>query len=163
MHFSVDSSSPIPPGEQLIDQVRFAVAARRLEVGDRLPSVRGLAAQVRVNPNTVGRAWRELEREGVLEARRGAGMFVAVGAPALCRAHRDEELAVRIGRAVAEARSAGFDVAGVLELVTTALRAWDSCESENALSGRALGDRRDQAEQSPRIDKQKKPTASRDN
>ena len=125
MHFSVDSSSPIAPGDQLIDQVRFAVAAGRLAPGERLPSVRALAGIVRVNPNTVGRAWRELERVGILEARRGAGMFVAEGSLGICRAHRDEQLAVRIGRAVAEARSAGLDAEGVMDLVRTALDGWE--------------------------------------
>jgi GntR family transcriptional regulator len=130
MHFSVDSSSPVSPSEQLIDQVRFAVAAGRLAPGQRLPSVRALASQVRVNPNTVGRAWRELEHDGVLEAKRGAGMFVAQGALDVCRIHRDAELAVRIGRAVAEARSAGVDAGGVLELVKTALDAWELATHE---------------------------------
>ena len=79
MHFELDPSAPTPPSEQLADQVRFAVAAGRLDVGDRLPSVRELAAQVRINPNTVSRAWRELEREGTLESRRGAGVYVRAG------------------------------------------------------------------------------------
>jgi len=57
-------------------------------------------------------------------------MFVAVGAPALCRTQRDEELGVRIGRAVAEARSAGLDAAGVLELVEAALEVWDLARVE---------------------------------
>lgn len=130
MHFSVDPAAPSPPGEQLADQVRFAVAAGRLAPGQRLPSVRALAAQARVNPNTVGRAWRELEREGVLVARRGQGMFVAETAPAVCGAARDRLLAERLGRAVAEARAAGLGEEEVLELVRDALAGWRALEPD---------------------------------
>ena len=125
MHFELDPSAPTPPSEQLADQVRFAVAAGRLDVGDRLPSVRELAAQVRINPNTVSRAWRELEREGTLESRRGAGVYVRAGAPAVCRRARDRMVSERIGRAVAEARGAGLGRPEVMELVRLALGAWD--------------------------------------
>ena len=124
MQFVIDSGALAPPGQQLVDQVRFGIASGRLEAGEQLPSVRKLAAQVRVNPNTVSRAWRELEMEGVLESRRGTGVFVAPGATALCCLFRDGDLADRIGRAVAEARSAGLDADAVRDLVETALGAW---------------------------------------
>ncbi len=130
MHFSVDPSAPAPPSEQLADQVRFAVAAGRLTVGQRLPSVRALAAEVRVNPNTISRAWRELEREGVVAARRGQGMFVAETGPAACRATRDRVIAERVGRAVAEARAAGLSEGDVLELVHDALAGWRALEPD---------------------------------
>ncbi|MGK0220396.1 MAG: GntR family transcriptional regulator [Planctomycetota bacterium] len=131
MHFSVDPAGPMPPSEQLADQVRFAVASGRLAAGEKLPSLRGLAAEVRVNPNTVGRAWRELEREGVLEARRGDGMYVAAEAQAACREAVSNTLAERIGRAVAEARAAGLSAVDVLELVETGLAAWQQTFERN--------------------------------
>ena len=124
MHFEVDPRSPAPPSEQLADQVRFAVAAERLAAGARLPSVRVLAERVRVNPNTVSRAWRMLELEGVLEARRGEGMFVAAEARVACRAARDRIVAERLSRAVAEARAAGLKEAEVLERTREALARW---------------------------------------
>lgn len=123
MRFSIDPRSPAPPSEQLADQVRFAVASGRLADGDRLPPVRALAAEVRVNPNTVGRAWRELEREGVLEPRRGEGMFVAPGARAVCRAACEVTVGERVQRALAEALDAGIPPERVLEWVRTALAA----------------------------------------
>ena len=78
-----------------------------------------------INPNTVSRAWRELEREGTLESRRGAGVYVRAGAPLVCRRARDRMVSERIGRAVAEARAAGLSRREVLELVRLALGAWD--------------------------------------
>ena len=130
MHFSVDPSAPAPPSEQLADQVRFAVASGRLSIGDRLPSVRALAAQARVNPNTVSRAWRELEREGVVQSRRGEGVFVAPTAPDVCRACRDRVIAERLGRAVAEACAAGLAPEEILELAKDALAGWRALDPE---------------------------------
>lgn len=132
MHFRVDPAGPASPSEQLTDQVRFAVAAGRLDPGCRVPSLRALAADVRVNPNTVGRAWRELEREGVLEARRGEGMFVAAGAQQVCREAVARSMASRIGRAVAEARAGGLEAEEIRGLVQSSLDAWEETfEGEN--------------------------------
>lgn len=125
MHFRVDPAGPAPPSEQLANQVRFAVAAGRLDTGSKVPSLRSLAAEVRVNPNTVGRAWKQLEREGVLQARRGDGMYVATGAQELCREAVGQKMAELIGRAVAEARAGGLSAAEVQSLVQTSLDAWE--------------------------------------
>ncbi|MCK6447321.1 MAG: GntR family transcriptional regulator [Planctomycetes bacterium] len=121
MHFTVDPHAARAPSEQLADQVRAAVASGRLAVGDRLPSVRALAELVRVNPNTVSRAWRELELEGVLESRRGDGVFVARTARSRCVAHRDDVLAERLVHATREALAAGLGAAEVLTIVRDAL------------------------------------------
>jgi DNA-binding transcriptional regulator YhcF (GntR family) len=124
---SVDPKSDLPPSEQLAQQVRFAVAAGQLTPGDRLPSVRALAVDALVNPNTVGKAWRDLAREGVLESRLGDGVFVAAEAREICVAARDAVLRERIERLVADALSAGLSRGGIEELVDAALgrtRAW---------------------------------------
>ena len=117
MRFQIDPRAPTPPSEQLADQVRFAVASGRLAPGDRLPSVRVLSEEIRINPNTVGRAWRELEREGVLESRRGDGMFVAPGALKGCRAAAETLVKESLARAVAEALGAGMTIERVFEIV----------------------------------------------
>ena len=124
MQFEVDPRSPVTPSEQLADQVRFAVAAGRLAEGAQLPSVREVARTVRVNPNTISRAWRELEHSGVLESRRGSGMFVADGAVEVACAFRSHAVGERLGRAVAEARAAGLARDEVEELVALSLDAW---------------------------------------
>lgn len=121
MRIEVDPRAPTPPSEQIADQVRFAVSGGRLAPGDRLPSVRGLAAQALVNPNTVARAYRELEREGTVETRPGSGVFVAPGAPARCRRDAREVLEERLGRAVLEALAAGLTPDQVERLVARLL------------------------------------------
>lgn len=123
MRIEIDPRSPQAPSEQIQDQVRFAVAAGRLVPGDRLPSVRGLAAQALVNPNTVGKAYRELEREGTVETRPGDGVFVAAAAPRICRALRTQTIGERLTRAVHEAVAAGLEAHEVESVVARALRA----------------------------------------
>ncbi|HEY5426152.1 MAG TPA: GntR family transcriptional regulator [Candidatus Tumulicola sp.] len=72
----VDDASPVPVYAQLSEQLLGALARRELRVGDRLPSVRDVAAALGVNPNTVNRSYAELERLGAIETRRGRGTFV---------------------------------------------------------------------------------------
>ena len=125
MHFSIDSSSPLTPSEQLADQVRFAVASGRLGPGARLPSVRDVARMARINPNTVSRAWRELELTELIEARRGSGMFVTEKGPGVAAAYRARVVAARLGRAIAEALDAGLCRNEVEGLVRAACSAWN--------------------------------------
>jgi GntR family transcriptional regulator len=69
--------SDVPIHRQISDGVRMAVSTGRLQIGDELPSVRGMAVRLRVNPNTVARAYRDLEAQGVLETRRGRGTYIS--------------------------------------------------------------------------------------
>ena len=78
MFLPVDPSSGLPVYRQIIDQVRRMMVSGRLAPGDRLPSTRDLAVQLRINPLTVGRVYGDLEREGLIEMRRGLGMYVRV-------------------------------------------------------------------------------------
>src|SRR5207249_1002794 len=96
MLFSVQPDGPVPIYEQIVAQVIYGVAAGTLEVGTLIPSVRELAQQLVVNPNTVARAYQELERAGVLTPRRGLGMEVTEEAPAACLARRREIVRGRI-------------------------------------------------------------------
>ncbi len=113
---SVDPKGDCPPSEQIASQVRFAIASGVLSPGERLPSVRQLAVDALVNPNTVGKVWRELEREGVLETRPGDGVFVASGALSRCRAARDLELSERLRHWLADARRAGLSSDQIADL-----------------------------------------------
>lgn len=122
MRIDVDPKAPSPPSEQIADQVRYAIAKGRLKAGDRLPSVRGLAETALVNPNTVAKAYRDLEREGTVETRPGSGVFVASRAGARCEAMRDAKIGERVGRAVAEARAAGLTSEEIEIIVARALR-----------------------------------------
>jgi GntR family transcriptional regulator len=89
---------------RIADQVRFAVAAGVLRPGDLVPSVRELSKQLVVNPNTVARAYRDLQGEGLLEPVRGTGLQVAAGAPERCREARRGFVRQRIRGAIEEAR-----------------------------------------------------------
>jgi|KBSMisStaDraftv2_1062788.scaffolds.fasta_scaffold1073061_2 GntR family transcriptional regulator len=78
MFLPVDPNSGLPVYRQIIDQVRRMLVSGRLAPGERLPSIRDLAMQLHINPLTVGRAYGDLEREGLIEMRRGLGMYVRV-------------------------------------------------------------------------------------
>lgn len=74
--FKLDPKSGIPFYRQIIDQIRYGIAAGDLEVGEQLPTVRSLAVQLKVNLNTVGKAYRELEIQNVLQTQQGTGTFI---------------------------------------------------------------------------------------
>jgi GntR family transcriptional regulator len=76
IRFQLDMKSGVPFYRQIIDQVKSAIASGRLEPGQRLPTVRQLAVDLSINPNTVGRAYTELELTGLVETRMGSGTFV---------------------------------------------------------------------------------------
>src|SRR5438552_15531582 len=103
MFFSIQPDGPVPIYEQIVAQVIYGVAAGSLEVGTFIPSVRELAERLLVNPNTVAKAFQELERLNVLTPRRGRGMEVSEKALAACRARRQEIVRSRIRHALREA------------------------------------------------------------
>ncbi|MEZ4424269.1 MAG: GntR family transcriptional regulator [Gemmatimonadota bacterium] len=115
MFDQLDPRSPTPLYAQIAERIRAAVAAGDLQPGDALPSVRGLAAELRVNPATVVQAYRDLENDGFVVTRRGAGSFVR----AMTRTKRGEERARQARTLVrdmmAEAARLGIDVAELAE------------------------------------------------
>jgi DNA-binding transcriptional regulator YhcF (GntR family) len=104
MLFQLNTLDDRPIYAQIGDQLKFAVASGLLRPGELVPSVRELAKQLVVNPNTVARAYRDLQGEGVLEAVRGTGLQVALGAPEACRDGRREFVRGRLRDALDEAR-----------------------------------------------------------
>jgi GntR family transcriptional regulator len=116
--FRLDLRSGVPVYRQIIDQVMAALATGRLEPGDQLPTVRQLAADLSVNPNTVVRAYRELEIRGVLETQQGTGTFISRNAAARDSEGRERRLEQLVGEFVARAGEGGFsleDLVGQLE------------------------------------------------
>lgn len=103
MLFSIQPDGTVPIYEQIVAHVIYGVAAGTLEVGTFIPSVRELAEQLLVHPNTVARAFQELEHAGVVTPRRGRGMEVTPQAPAACLAKRSELIRGRIRLALREA------------------------------------------------------------
>jgi GntR family transcriptional regulator len=100
---------PRPIYGQIADRVKFAVAAAVLRPGDLVPSVREMAKQLVVNPNTVARAYRDLQTEGVLEPVRGMGLQVTEAAVGHCRDARRTYVRDRLRAAFDEIRQAGLD------------------------------------------------------
>jgi GntR family transcriptional regulator len=117
MLFDLQTDSPVPIYEQIVAQITFAVASEALEVGTLIPSVRELASQLLVHPNTVARAFQELERRGVVASKRGRGMEVTPEAPALCRRLRQDIVRGRIREALREAASSALPPDDVRKLV----------------------------------------------
>lgn len=111
MTIRVDPSRATPPSRQLVEAVLDRIARGEWGAGDKLPSVRGLAAEALVNPNTVGKAYRELEMLGVVAGRNGAGVFVTEAGPALAAAERMEATLGELHSALEAALAAGHDVA----------------------------------------------------
>ena len=97
-----------PIGRQIVDAVRMKIATGEIEPGDQLPSVRGLAQQLTINPNTVAKAYAELVAEGWLESRQGLGLYVAPPRQRLSDAERDRRLDEAIQRFLNDVIVLGF-------------------------------------------------------
>ena len=121
IEFHLDGRSPVATYKQLVQQVRQSLRVGLLEPGDQLPRVREVAESVAINPNTVLKAYRELELEGLVEGRPGLGTFVvrSLAGPSLSsQAELRRELQAWLGRA----RAAGLDQEDVVALVETTMR-----------------------------------------
>lgn len=117
MLLDVQPNSLVPIYEQIVAQVTFGIASGVLEVGTLIPSVRELAQRLVVHPNTVARAFQELERRGIVTAKRGRGMEVTPEAPSLCRSQRKEIVRNRIREALREAASSALPAEDIRKLV----------------------------------------------
>jgi len=113
--FSLDLHSGVPVYRQVIDQVAGGIAAGALAGGDQLPTVRQLAVDLAINPNTVIRAYRELEIRGVLETQQGTGTFISHQKVQRNDAERQRRLHQLVGEFAARAGSEGFNVEELLE------------------------------------------------
>lgn len=117
MQIHISSSDGVPIYLQIVNQVKYLVGCGRLEPGEELPPIRVLAEQLLVNPNTVARAYRELEMAGLVTKRRTAGTYVSDTGSPLGHRQRLEILAERIDALLAEARLMNIDTEDVLELM----------------------------------------------
>ena len=115
MSFQLDSKSGVPIYRQIIEQVKYAIARGELEPGDRLPTVRQLAVDLSVNPNTVVRAYRELEIAGVLDTQQGSGTFVGKDRPEIDTLEQQRMLDQILTELLARASSYGFTLEDVFD------------------------------------------------
>ena len=113
--FSLDLHTGVPVYRQLIDQVRTGIASGSLAAGDQLPTVRQLAVDLAINPNTVMRAYRELELGGLLETHQGTGTFISDKKPEKKSAERERQLGQMANEFAARAGAAGFSLEEVID------------------------------------------------
>ncbi len=125
MHFTVDPSNGVAIYLQIVRQIKFAIAERILRSGQLLPSVRQLSQQLTVNPNTVSRAFGELQTEGIIETLRGRGVVVCSGAVDRCRKQRKALMTQRISAVLSEALHAGLAADEIRTIIERSLASLD--------------------------------------
>ena len=113
--FRLDLKSGVPVYRQLIDQVLVAIAAGQLSAGNQLPTVRQLAVELSINPNTVVRAYKELEIRGMLTTQQGTGTFITTKKVKSDEAQRQKRLSQMVGEFVARVSAEGYTVNDILE------------------------------------------------
>ena len=126
MFAHVDPSNGIAIYDQIVRQVKFAVASQALKPGNLVPSVREMARDLTVNPNTVARAYRELQADNVLSPLRGTGLEVTSGAPRKCLEDRQALLRERLRSVLQEARQSGLSPDEVRRLADDELQRLES-------------------------------------
>ncbi|MEM6689755.1 MAG: GntR family transcriptional regulator [Planctomycetota bacterium] len=117
LRIQITTGNKVPIYQQVVDQVRASIASGGLEIGSPLPSVRALATELVVNPNTVAKAYAQLVRDGVLESQQGRGYFVAKRREIYTKAERNRRLDEALQPLVAEALVLGFDKDELLQAI----------------------------------------------
>lgn len=129
---SIQTGSNVSIYQQIVDQVCAAIAAGRIAPDEVLPSVRALAEELLINPNTVSRAYGELVREGILEARPGRGMFVSKRRQIYSRAERARRIDQAVSSLVAQAFRLGLSADEIMEEVAKKTKEMATDESRNS-------------------------------
>ena len=117
MQIHISATDGVPIYLQVVNQIKYLVAAGRLIAGEELPAIRTLAEKLMVNPNTIARAYRELETAGIVEKRRTAGTYVTDQGSPLARRERKKILTDRVDQLLAEAVQMDIDVDEVIKIV----------------------------------------------
>jgi GntR family transcriptional regulator len=121
MLFELRDKSPVPIYEQIVSQVIFAIASDGMAAGEIIPSVRDMAQRILAHPNTVAKAYQELERRGVIMAKRGVGMEVTAEAPKVCREQRREIVRAQVRDALRSAVASALPADEIRKLVSDEL------------------------------------------
>ncbi|HRX79218.1 MAG: GntR family transcriptional regulator [Planctomycetaceae bacterium] len=109
MFLNINPANGIAIYDQVVRQVKFAVAQGAVKPGNLVPSVREMARELAINPNTVARAYQQLQTDGVLEQVRGMGLEVAADAVKQCKSERQKMIQDRLRQAIVEAKQSGLD------------------------------------------------------
>ena len=122
MFVHLNPQNGVPIYDQVVRQIKFALAGGVIRAGEFVPSVRELARQLAINPNTVSRAYRQLQDEGVLTSMRGTGLQVADGARKQCRTERTQLIKQQIREAFEEAKMSGMGCEELEKLVAREMK-----------------------------------------
>ena len=117
MQIHISANDGVPIYLQIVNQVKYLVACGRLAPGEELPPIRALAEQLLVNPNTIARAYMELERDGIVAKRHGSGTYVSDAGSPLARKERMKILSERADALLAEAHHLNVDLDSVIDLL----------------------------------------------
>lgn len=129
MQIHLSSADGTPYYLQVVNQIKFLVASGGLVAGEQLPSVRKLSEQLTITPNTVARAYRELESAGVVTTRRGAGVFVSDNGSPLSRKEQTRLLNQRLDALLTESVQLGVDIETLVQLLRKRSRKFESGRS----------------------------------
>jgi GntR family transcriptional regulator len=131
MHIHLNTGDGVPIYLQIVNQVKFLVASGRLSPGEEVPPIRVLAEQLLINPNTVARAYRELERAGFVSKRSTTGTFVSAAGSPLARRECMSILAERVDVLLAESRQMNVGVDELVDIIRRQAKSFPTSASES--------------------------------
>ena len=109
INFSLDPSNGVPIYRQIIQQIEYAILSGRMQSGDRLPTIRSLAVELKTNPNTIAKAYGELEIRGILATQVGSGTYISDKKPAAEDEGLEEKIHELVGRFIRDMRDLGIE------------------------------------------------------
>jgi len=139
MNITVNLTDGVPIYRQIVNQVKYLVASGLLRPGEELPPIRTLALQLKVTPNTIVKAYGELEISGVLQKRHGSGTFVSDARPQLAVRERRRVMEQRIDALLAEAHQLNYSADDILRMVRERKAAMDENVAEAAEENKEKG------------------------
>ncbi len=122
LFFDIDVSNGVPVYEQVARQIVAAIASGGLKTGQMVPSVREMAKDLAINPNTVSRAYRQLQDQDILESVRGSGVAVSAGAKAKCKTLRGQAIRGRLANVIIEARQSQLTDDEILKMIHSEMK-----------------------------------------
>lgn len=130
MYLSIEHNSGVSVSAQVIDQIKYKVVSGALQPGQRMPSVRVLARQLKLNPTTVARIYRQLEAEGIIYTQAGSGTFIGRGPLGLTLAEKRRQVGQRVRELVVESGRIGLDYGELVKLLEAEIRKIEQKETK---------------------------------
>ncbi len=130
MDITINTADGVPIYRQIVNQIKYLIASGLLQPDEELPPIRTLALQLKVTPNTIVKAYGELEISGVVHKRRGAGTYVSEGRQQMARRERQRIIEQRVDALLAEAHQLNFTAEEILQIVRERRAAMDSGANE---------------------------------